>query len=812
MWEFPSQLRAALRGLLRSPLYAGAVVATLALGMAALTAVFCVADAVFLRPLPYRQPERLVSIWETRAGEATGAGRVDGASFSVWREVGASFDNLAAFGAFGGTLTGAGEPKLVRGGQVTVDFFDTLGVVPRLGRFFVAGEDESPARVVVLGHRLWRERFGGSPEVLGGSVTLDGAAYTVIGVAPDLLYPSWPVNGPRLHFRHDYQDLWVPLPRRRLADRRSNVLGVVGRLAHDVTPAAARAALVRLAAGDPAASYAGVRVRPLLDEAVGDARPVLTLLLGAAALVLLTAVANAGGLVAARALGRRHELGLHLALGADLPALVRRQLAEALWLAFAAAAVGALLAGVLLPILAGWVPRDVPRLEQAAVDLRAVAVAAAAAFGACGAFALLPLALTRRAAPAEALRQDTRSGGVSVDRQRAGQLLVTAQVALAVALAIAATLLVESLNRLEASPLGLHTERTLIVGLELPSQRFDSQASVRSFYEELLGAVAAAPGALAAHLAYDHPLETNWLDAFALPGRSPRAGEQQTSELRFVTPGFFADLGIPLLAGREFVSADRVDGRPVAVVNRAFARGFFGDENPVGATLESAVATYTWGAAAPTEFEIVGVVGDVPTPGIERSAVPAFFLNVWQVPMRELELLVRTAREPELLLPAVRSAVRSIDGDLPLGSVRTLEQERRRAVAGPRFGMRLMTVFGATAMALAAVGVYGLLAGWVARRRREIGVRAALGARPGDQLVLVLTRGLRLAAAGIAAGVLAALALGRLLAGQLFGVTATDPGAIVLASAVVLAAALVACIVPAVHATRVDPARVLHEG
>lgn len=804
------QLRLALRSLGRSPAFAFTAVLTLALGIGVLAAVFSVVDAVLLRPLPYRQAENLVAIWETDATSGD-AWRVTGATYSDWRGAPATFDSLAAFGNFGGTLLGAGDPHLLRGSRVTANYFETLGVSPLVGRFFAPQDVEASVPVAVLGNRLWQERFGGATDVVGRSIVVDATTYAVIGVAPDELFPTWPVNGPRMHFRHESQDLWVPLPLARLDERRSHVLGVIGRLAAGTTIDQAEAALQRLAGGGRADERGGAVVRPLADEAVGEVRPTLHLLLAAAAVVLLAAIASAGGLVLARALSRRRENAVRRALGASFRTLVRHQLVESLVLAAAATVAGCALAAGALPVLLSWVPRDVPRLDTATIDWRALGVAATVALLASLGLAFLTLLQERRSAPADSLMGSSLRAGTAAGAHRTNQVLVATQVALAVALTIAATLLVKSYRHLESTSLGVSTERVLVVDLALSPLRYDRPEKAVGFLRELLARVAAGPDVLGAHLAYDHPLETNWIDSFALAGRLPDENERWTAELRFATPDLFDDLGVPVVAGREFVADDRPGGRPVALVNQAFARRFLGRDDAVGATLRSAVATYTWGEGAPTEFEIVGIVGDITTPGLDRTAEPCFYLDVWQVPMHDVTLMIRTRRDPELAVPSVRSVVSELDRDQALGSIRTLEFERQRAVAQPRFSMRLMTVFGATVLALAALGIHGLLAGWVASRRRELGVRAAVGAGRAALLSLVLRRGLKLAAFGIAAGSLAALALARILATQLRGVASTDGASYLMAATVVLASALLACLVPALRAVRTDPAAVLRE-
>jgi putative ABC transport system permease protein len=781
MSRLTTDLQIAARTLLRRPTFALLAVSTLALGVGAVASVFSIVDAVLLRPYSFREPERLVSVWEVQKSQGDAPWRVAPAAYVDWSRERSTFEQLAAFSAYGVTLTGRGEPLAVRGAAVTANYFETLGAPPLFGRTLGPG-DLAGDRTVVLGHGLWRERFGANPEIVGDTVSLDGKAFTVVGVMPPGVYPSWPVNGPRIHFQSDYHDLWVLLPSDRFTNRISHVLGVVGRLAPGVELAGARAAMdlvaARLAAEYPEHENEGVLVRPFAEEAVGDVRQALALLLGAAALVLLVACANVGGLVAARATDRRTELAVRRALGAGSLPLARQFFAEGLLLAVAGAAAGAGLAAAGLGTLKRLVPQEIPRLAEATVDPRAIAVAAGAALVASLTFALVPFALPARAALAEALRDGGR-GGAGLTRQRLRAALTVTQVALAVTLSIFAALLVESFRRLEQVDPGVTARGVLIANLSLPSVRYTDRASVDRFYRDLVELAGTAPGVEAAHIAYDHPYESHWLDAFSLRGRERRKETPWTSELAFISSGH--------------------------------ARRFLGAGSPLGATLESGVGSWSWGDEVPTQFEIVGVAEDVRRPGFDDSVAPAYYLSARQIPQRDMKLIATISVEPGAALAAIRERLRDLDRDLPLGAVRTLELVHRQAVAQPRFNMQLMSLFGALALTLAAIGIYGLLAAWVAGRRREIGVRLSLGADRSAVVGLVLRRGMVLSTIGVAVGVATALAVSRLLASHLYAVSTTDPGIYLIAPAVVLTVALAAGLTPAWRAARVDPAIALRE-
>lgn len=805
MDHFAKELRHAARGLRRAPAFSLVTIVTLALGIGANTAIFSVVDAVLLRPLPFRSPDRLAVVWETDASAGGRAWRVTPANFVDFRAESGAFEDAAAFGAAAATLTGRGEPRQLLGASVSPNYFAVLGVAPAAGRDFRPEDRDQP--VVVLGHGIWQSVFGGSRDVIGGAITLDGAPHTVIGVAPPGILPAWPVNGPRIHFDAAHQDYFRLMPGRLLRVRRSHVLGMIGRLSPGVTLAGAQDRLAtvarRLAAAHPENKDSGVTVRPLLDEVAGAARPALLLLLGAAGVVLLLTCANVANLLLARLTARRQEIAVRLALGAGRGALLRQFLAEGLLLAGLGAALGAWLARLGHGALLALLPLEIPRLADARLDWRVLAFTAAIAAAAAVVFALAPLWSVR--APAAGLRESGR-GGEGAAPQRARAALITAQVALAVVLTIAAGLLIQSFAKLGQVRTGFRPERLLIADLVLPASQYPGWRQVRSFYAGLLADLRQQPGVASAQIAYDHPLDSNWLSGFAVEGQE--AEEPPSVNLRIVSPGYFAALGYAQLEGREFAEPDDAARPGVAVVNQAFARRYLASGRTLGRRILCTAASSNWQGAMPDKFEVIGVVGDIRTPG-EPEAEPRLYLPAGQFPRNEMKVLVRSRGEALAAADAVRAAVRRQDRDLPLARLASMEAELGQALAQPRGNMVLMALFGGFALVLALVGVYGLVAYWVAARRRELGVRLALGASRGDVVRLVAAQGLQLLGAGAGAGSLAALALTRLLRTQLYEISPLDPVAFLAAVAAVLAAGVLACAGPARAAARVDPAAAL---
>jgi putative ABC transport system permease protein len=802
-------LRTGLRSLRRAPAFAAAVVATLALGIGANSAIFSVVNAVLLRPLPYPEPERLALLYETNPERSWTEAQVAPANFFDWREAARGFTGLAAFSDWLGqpTLASAGpggtEPEMLRAMYTSGDLFGVLGVAPRIGRSFREEENwGEAARVVVLSHALWRRRFGGDPAVLGQPIVLNGIAHTVVGVMPE-----------GFRFFIDEVDLWQPFgwepeSRERVWFRRAHVFRVVGRLAPGTALTAGQAELRSIAARlerryPETNTLMGAGARPLHEFLVGDARRPLALLLLAVGLVLLIACANVAHLQLARSTARTRESAVRGCLGASRLRLVRQGLVESALLAAAGGALGLLVARFATPALLARVPGELPRLSEVSVDGWVLGFTAALAGVTVVLSGLAPALQGARADLESALRSVSR--GESRGRTRARDLLVAAEVAVAVVVLAGAALLVRSLERLGRVDPGFHATDVLTAHVSLPSLGYPDVAAVADFGERLLARVRALPGVEDAGLARSLPLTgPGWSSDFAVEGRGREEFGIEVVH-REVSPGYLETLRVPLLAGRRFNSTDGPTAPPVVVVNEALARRYFPGEDPVGRRItfdRYPTDTSTWRT-------IVGVVGAERQTALGQPARPEILAPLAQDDTRGLALVVRGGGPVATLLPELRAALSAVDPEIPLHEVRTLEEVRARSLDRERFLLTLFALFAALSLLLSVLGVYGVTAHAAARRVRDIGVRMALGARAADVVRGMLRRGLAPVALGIVTGLGGALALGRAMASLLYEVGAADPAALLTAAAALLLAGGLAVWLPARRASRLDPACVL---
>jgi len=798
------ELRTVFRGLARDRGPAVAATATLALGIGVTTTLFAVLHAVVLRPLPYDSPEELVAIVATHDERGITGGRAAMGDFYDWRQRARLFAGIAAAGHATLVLTEGGEPEEIPTAAVSSEFFRVLRVRPALGRDFLA-EEETPGRdqVVVLSHRLWHRRFGGDPGVIGRQVELSGYRYTIVGVLPE----DFAFFGGRI-------DFWAPMaldPERLVRRRRGMYL--VGRLRPGVTRERADAevrALARRTAEEYPDSHRGwgAGVVPLRERMVGEVRPALLLLFAAAASVLAIACANVGNLLASRAAGRRAEVAVRAALGAGRWRLTRLFLLEGTVLGAAGAGLGVALAHLGMRALERWGPGELPRIEGAGIGgaavLFALLAALAAGLAAGGAVAVRG----SRVALREALEADAR-GAVGSGRRRLAEGFLAFQVAVALLLLVGSGLLLRSFFRLSAVDPGFARGEVLVVNLFLPFNRYTDDRQRADFFARLVDRLEALPevrsAATGSALPMNRPargLETT----FEVPGRTaPAASVENRAELRMVSPGYFRTLGIRRLAGRGFEPRDREGAPPVAVVNRTLAeRHWPAGTSPVGRRL-----TVRFGE--PESVEVVGVVADVRHGGLDATPRPTIYLSSLQRPSFFASVAVRTRVPPEALVPAVKEAVWSLDDEQAM-TFGTMEGNVAAALGDRRFTLRLLLTFAAVALLLAGAGVYALAAAWARRRRAEIGLRMALGARPRDVLGLVIRRSLLLALLGIGIGAVTAHLLTRFLRGLLYGVSTSDPASYLAAAAVVLALTVAGSYLPARRASRIDPTRAIREG
>ncbi|HSJ13472.1 MAG TPA: ABC transporter permease [Longimicrobiales bacterium] len=809
--------RVALRMLRRNPQFASAVVLTLALGIGANTAIFSVVDAVLLQPTPHAEPERLVMVWQTDRDSETRHEPASWPDLVDLRERSRTLAGLGAMSAGAVTLIGGSEPERVSALAVTPDLPGVLGVTPLLGRTFVTGEGAAGGpKAALLGESYWRRRFGADPAVLGRRVVLDGEPATIVGVLPD----GADLGLAQVHARADYSapmassdvEVWLALePSAEAFPRETHPFLVIGRLAPGATVASAQAELAEIMAeletAYPENQARGANVERYGDVTFGGVRPALRLLILAVALVLLVACVNVANLLLARGAVRAREVAVRRALGASTARITRQYLVESAVLTATGAAVGVALAWGGLRLLVALAPADIPRLTAAAIDLRVLGFTAAVAILVSFAFALLPVLHARRLDLQSVLKlQAGRRVSTGRGGRRVQRALVIAEVALAVPLVIGAGVLLRSFQALSAVDPGFRTEQVLKVQYQLPASRYPMDFSqwpnlsaINAFHADLLSRVRALPGVTAATLAARHPLDPGFTNSFQIAGREAESAHWPEIRCRFIAPGYLETMGVRLLAGRALAETDVAGTTPVAVVNRAAAERYLAGFEPVGQVIRF------WGVP----WQIVGVIGDEHFNGVDAATEPAVYTPLAQAPQRAAALLVRTATAPTQLTPAIRRVVRELDPEVALFGVEPLDRTLAASIARPRFTTTLLALFGALAIALALVGVYGVLSYGATQRTAEMGIRMALGASRADVVRLVAGEGARLAAAGAALGVLAALAGSRFLASLVFGVSARDATSFTLVTVAVLLMAAIASWLPARRAARADPALAL---
>ena len=810
-------LRFAGRLLFRSPGFSLLVVLTLALGIGANLAIFSLVDAVVLSPLPYRQPDRLVAIWEAKVAEGLDHERIAPPNFVDYRKLEGVFEDAAAWWHPDVNLAdSAGDPIRVTTVEATANLFSVLGVRPRLGPGFeipgrLHGEklhDEKLA--IVISDRLWRERYGGDPRIVGKSLRLNGDLYTVAGVM-----------AAGFHFPRE-TDVWQRL-RWDFSERTryAHFMEAVGRLRPGVSLEQAGADLTalseRLGKENPP-SNEGWRARlvPLQTEITGAYGPALSVLMGAVGLLLLLACANVANLLLARASAREREVAIRAAFGAARGRLVRQLLTESLVLGACSAVLGLALAWVAVRLLVTAQPVDIPRLAEISFDGRVASFGLAVALLTVLLFGVIPALQLSRADLQSTLKEAERGAGAGPAARRTAGLLVVVEVALAMTLLVGGGLLIRSVFRLLQEEPGFVPERVLTANLVLPASLYGDWPRVSRFYGDLLERLGAHPGVTAAGTTSFLPLEPAWVVPYTVPDRPPEtAGEDLRAQYITVGAGYFETLRIPLLAGRTFDRRDTADSPAVVVINREMARRAWPNGEAVGKVI--AAGTPGFGPLGQSlkegrDYEVAGVVGDVKNKALENEAEPALYFVQTQFPYRNMNLVVRGQGAPELLATVMRDELKRLDAGLPLANVRTLDQVLDASTARSRFVMALLSGFALLALVLAAVGIYGVLSYDVSQRRKEIGVRLTLGASPGKVRRLVLGKGMLLASLGLVLGALSAFALCRLMASLLFGVSPSDRVTFAAAVAVILAISFAACYLPARRASEVDPIEALRAG
>lgn len=799
MRDLLQDVRLALRSLRGRPGFSLVAVSTIALGIAAASAMWSVVDAVLVRPLPFAAPERLAFVWEMQLERGRDRNVAGPANLIAWRERARSFSGLAGFVSFEANLDGAYEPERIKVGYATGNLFTLLGTPALVGRGLLEADSAPGAPgALVLGEDYWRRRFGADAGVVGRTLRLNGTPATVVGVMPKSVQVPPGVAA------------WSALTvDERARSARGRYLVVVGRLRDGVSLAQARDEMARLgealAAEKPELNAGwGVNVQPLHADLVRQVRPGLVLLLAAVGVLLLIACVNVANLLLASAVARERELAVRAALGAGRSRLLRQLLAESLVLAGLAGAIGILAGRALVGGIRLLLPPEVASAVAVPYDLRALGSALALTLASALVFGALPALQTARAGLVGALKEGGAVRGAGPSRTRLKRGLVVAEVALSALLLVATGLLLRSFHRLASVSPGFDAEGVLAASLAPAGEAYRESAKVRSFYRDLDERLRALPGVTAAGAIAWMPLGgPGAATSFTITGReAPRPGQEPVADIRVVTPGLRETLRIPLLAGRDLGPDDR-EGRPrVALVGEALAHELGGARNALGQRLK-----LRWGGDP--EVEIVGVVGDVHLTSLETRPRAAVYLPHAQDGNNFMTLMLRTGGPPLALVPGLRASVAALDPALPVGSVRALPEVVSDSLRSRRFVLVLVAAFGGAALLLAGIGLFGVMAYLVAQRTSELGVRLVLGARPGDVLRLVMRDGMRLVGAGLVVGLGGGLVAARALESQLFGVRPWDPLALVGVAIVLTLAALAALLTPAWRAASIDPARAM---
>ena len=795
-------VRYGIRGLLKRPGFTAIALLTLALGIGANTAIFSVVNAVLLRPLPFRDPDRLVIVWEDATFAGFPLNTPAPANFVDWKTQNQSFADMAASAESSFNLTGDGEPERVAAYSVNANFFPVLGAQPVLGRTFSAEEDRPGAnKVAVLSYSLWQSRYGGDPRILNRDIQLNGEKHTVIGVMPASFQ----------FFERDVR-VWVPLAlnAEELANRGGHYLKVVARLKPGVSIAQAQAdmdaVMRRIAVDNPGETMdgkLGAVVLPLRDQMVGQSRGSLIVLLVAVAFVLLIACANVAGLLLARAVGRRREIALRVALGAGRARLIRQLLTESFLLAGVAGVLGSLLAYWSFTFLQGLVPEEMALAAPLSLDTRILGFTLLISIATGIIFGLVPAWQAANIDLNEALKQSsTRT--TSTGRLRSGMIVF--EVALSLVLLVGAGLLIQTLFQLFRQYSVLEPEKVLTMRTILPREKYKEPQQRDNFYQQVLQRVAHLPGVVS--VGYSTSIPLAWkggTSGFYPEGlKSPIPGMAYDSNHRQVSVDYLQTMKVPLRQGRFFENSDNAQSMPVAIINETMARQYWPGENALGRRFKLGDPD---DKKAPW-IQIVGIVGDIRQMGLDEPVKAEMYFpyqqdrTIWYIPR---DLAIRTTGDTATLVGSVRQAIRDVDPDQPVSNIATMAEVLGTEAAQRRMGMIMLVGFAALALLLASLGIYGVLAYFVTQHTSEIGVRQALGATPRNILFLVLKKGMGLTLLGVVIGLACSFALTRLMSSLLFGVKASDPLTFLMVPVVLGAVALFACLIPARRATRIDP-------
>lgn len=795
-------IRYGIRILVKRPVFAALAVLTLALGIGANTAIFSVVNTVLLKPLPYKEPERLVVLSERQTGINLNQQPVSVPNFTDWKEQNQSFEQMAMMRAVAANILIAGEPEQINGLRVSAELFQLLGIKPESGRDFLESEGRPGGEaVVIIGHGLWQRRYGSDVSVIGGSINIDGRNHTIIGVLPR------GVKYPGLRYPDAGADIWIPLiPLQNELVRGFKGCRVIARLKSGVSIKEADTEL-NLIAERLEQQYPDfntgwrTEVTELDEQVVGRVRTALWILFGAVASVLAIACVNVANLLLAQASARRMEFAIRTAFGASRWRIVRQMLTESALLSLIGGTLGLPLAIWGVPLLAGIDASRIPRFEEISLDQKVLLFTIAISLVTSLIFGLFPALKFSSNRFTETLKEGRRGSGAAA-QNRILNFLVVAEISIALVLLVGAGLMIRSfLSVREISP-GFNPQGLLTMGVSLPPSKYKDQQQQIIFYRNMAEKIETLPGVQSIAGVSRLPIVGFSTLNFTVQGQPVARGNEPTADYRAVSVGYFQTLSIPVVSGRNFSEQDTEQSSDSIIVNQAMCERFFAEENPIGKRIQLASERTRW-------REIVGVVGDAKLSALDAVTQPAIYVpfsqNTWPNALRNGYLIVRTSVEPASVVSAIRAQLNSIDRDMPISQVRTVDEIISNSLSQRRFNTSLLVIFAALAGALACLGIYGVMSFNVTQRTHEIGVRMALGAQKLDVLSMVLSQGARITVIGIAIGITGAFALTRVLSSLLFGVSATDITTFVSISALLAIVAIVACWVPARRATRVDP-------
>jgi putative ABC transport system permease protein len=803
MHSLLQDIRYAIRVLKKNPGFAAMAILTLALGVGANTAIFSVVNAVLLRPLDFKNPANIYVLSMENQKKNLVGGNFGYIFFQALRDHTSDLESIAAFTSDTYNLVGGDAPEQLQAVRVSPSFFDVLGIRPAYGRSFLQAEGEPGGQpVVILGHDLWTRRFGGDPNFVGRSITLDGTSYTVVGIL-----------GRELDVPFQQVDVWVPRPYEtsifppERVQTGSGYLNAIARFKPGVPASQGKAELDNSAhqyehafpSNSDASFDTTINVQPLTENALGGVRTTLWVLLGAVGFVLLIVCANVANLFLARAAARQKETAVRSALGASRWRLVRQFLTESTILAVTGGAIGIFIAAWGVRLLATSPMLTLPRANEIAVNGTVLMFSLAVSVLAGLLFGIVPAWRTSRINLSEIMNESSRGSSAGARRNRAGALIIIAELGFSVVLLAGAGLLLQSFYRLLHVRLGFEPQNILTFQISLPSTKYPQTFQKADFHAQLRDRIVAIPGVRSVATGLQVPPIGGIFAPYLAEGMPPDLprGQRPIALWNSVSPAYFQTLAIPLLKGRNFSDADIEKSAQVVIISQSLAARYWPHEDPVGRQIQI--------ARQPAPAEVVGIVADMRNRGVGADIVDELYTPLPQRPWGTMSVLVKTSGDPMQIVPAVRSALQSVDRDQPMTQVRSLEESLSSAVGQQRVSAMLLGTFAALALILAAIGIYGVTSYSVAQRSKEIGIRIAMGAQPRDVLRLILGFGAKLALIGVVSGIIAALALTQLMKTMLFGVATTDPLTMAAVSLTLIGVTLLACYIPARRAMSVDP-------